>query len=90
MTIEKERPASWLRDNRGALPSILMGIAVALFWAGGGMSWIRHLADARSFMALLTGLYIALATVAVSVILATIALTDLAGRYARTRNRRQR
>ncbi|PPB49891.1 hypothetical protein C4K88_04155 [Arthrobacter pityocampae] len=90
MTIEKERPASWLRDNRGALPSIITGIAVALFWAGGGIGWIRHLAGAESFMALLTGLYIALATVAVSVILATLALTDLAGRYARPRNRRHR
>ncbi|WP_269076565.1 hypothetical protein [Arthrobacter antioxidans] len=40
-------------------------------------------------MAMLTGLYIGLAAVAVSIIIATLALNDVARRDARTWNRRE-
>ena len=88
MGIEKVRPTHWLRDNRGALPSITAIIAVAMFWVVGAIGGMSFLADAKSPMAMLTGLYIGLAAVAVSIIIATLALNDLARRYARTRHRR--
>ena len=89
MGIEKARPTYWLKDNRGALPSIIAVIAGAMFWAVGAIGGIEILADASSPMAMLTGLYIGLAAVAVSIIIATLALNDLARRYARTRNLRE-
>ncbi|WP_434995236.1 hypothetical protein [Arthrobacter sp. Ld5] len=89
MGTDKAQSNDWLKDNRGALPSIIAVIAVTVFWAVGGIGEIRYLADASSFMALLTGLYIVLAAMAVSIIITTLALTDLAGRYARPRNRRE-
>ncbi|WP_146067360.1 hypothetical protein [Arthrobacter sp. SX1312] len=88
MGTQKARPAHWLRHNRGALPSIIAVVAVAMFWVAGAIGGIGILTDARSPMAMLTGPYIGLAAVAVSIIIATLALNDIARRYARTRNRR--
>lgn len=88
MGINRAQPSHWLRNNRDALPSLIAVIAVALFWVVGAVGGIRFLADASSPMAMLTGLYIGLAAVAVSIIITTLALNDLARRYARTRNRR--
>ncbi|MHA7284540.1 hypothetical protein [Arthrobacter sp. TMS2-4] len=88
MGINRARPSHWLRDNRDALPSLIAVSAVALFWVVGAVGGIRFLADASSPMAMLTGLYVGLAAVAVSIIIATLALNDLARRYARTRDRR--
>ncbi|WP_394251989.1 hypothetical protein [Arthrobacter pityocampae] len=88
MGIDKARTTHWLSHNRDALPSITAVIAVALFWVTGAVGGIRYLADASTPMAMLTGLYLGLAAVAVSIIIATLALNDLARRYARTRNRR--
>lgn len=88
MGIEKARPAYWLRNNRGALPSIVAIVAVAVFWAVVAIGGIGYLADASSPMAMLTGLYIGLAAVAVSIIIATLAINDLARRYSRPRTRK--
>ncbi|MBG6226774.1 Kef-type K+ transport system membrane component KefB [Arthrobacter sp. CAN_A2] len=77
MGINKAQPAHWLKNNQGALPSIIAIIAVALFWVVGGIGGIKFLADASSPMAMLTGLYMGLAAVAVSIIIATLALNDL-------------
>lgn len=90
MGIDKAQPAHWLKDNQGALPSIIAVIAVTLFWVVGAIGGIRFLADASSPMAMLTGLYIGLAAVAVLIIITTLAVNDLTRRYARTRNRRHR
>ncbi|MBG6226693.1 hypothetical protein IWX63_003295 [Arthrobacter sp. CAN_A2] len=87
MGINRARPSHWLKNHRDALPSLVAVIAVALFWVVGAVGGIRFLADASSPMAMLTGLYVGLAAVAVSIIITTLALNDLARRYARTRNR---
>ncbi|WDF35155.1 hypothetical protein PTW37_17310 (plasmid) [Arthrobacter agilis] len=85
--IEKARTTHWLKDNRDALPSLIALTAVAMFWVVGAIGGIRFLSDASSPMAMLTGLYIGLAAVAVSIIIATLALNDLVRRYAQARNR---
>lgn len=88
MGIEKARPAHWMKDNRGALPSLVAVAAVAAFWVVGAIGGMAFLADASSPMTMLTGLYIGLAAVAVSIIIATLALNDLARRFSRPRTRR--
>jgi hypothetical protein len=88
MGIEKVHPTQWLKDHRGALPSIFAVLAVVVFWVVGAIGGTRFLADASSPMAMLTGLYVGLAAVAVSIIMATLALNDLARRYSRPRTSR--
>ncbi|WP_146069679.1 hypothetical protein [Arthrobacter sp. B0490] len=77
-----------MTHDRAALPSMLALVAVAVFWAVGAVGGIRFLADTSSPMTLLVGLYVMLAGVAVSIIVTTLALNDLMGRYARLRTRR--
>ncbi|WP_104164391.1 hypothetical protein [Arthrobacter sp. SX1312] len=76
------------RDPSGTCPFIIAVVAVAMFWVAGAIGGIGFLTDASSPMTMLTGLYIGLAAVAVSIIIATLALNDIARRYARTRSRR--
>lgn len=86
--IEPAGPTQWLKDNRGALPSILALGAVAVFWVVGAIGGIGYLSEASSPMAMLTELYVGLASVAASIIVATLALNDLMSRYSRPRTRR--
>lgn len=86
--IEAGRKVQWLRDNRSTLPSIAALLAVTVFWVVGAVGGIRFLAEASSPMAMLVGLYVMLAGVAVSIIVATLALNDLVSRYSRPRIRR--
>ena len=88
MGFESVRPTQWFRNNRGAVPSIVALSGVALFWVVGMVGGIGFLRDASSPMTMLTGLYLMLAAVAVSIIIATLALTDLTRRYARPRTGR--
>lgn len=88
MGIETHRRMQWLRNNKAALPSMIALLGVAAFWLVGVVGGIGYLADARSSMAMLTGLYVMLAAVAVSVIIAILALNDLLKRYSRPRARR--
>lgn len=83
MGIGPVRPTQWLKDNRGALPSLLALAVVAVFWAVGIVGGLRYLDGATSPMAVLTGLYVGLAAVAVSIIIATLALSDLLRRLPR-------
>ncbi|MHA7146294.1 hypothetical protein ACX80U_16415 [Arthrobacter sp. TmT3-37] len=87
MGIQAARPARWLTDNRTALPSMAVLLSVAGFWVVGAVGGIGFLSEASSPMAMLTGLYIGLAATALSIIVATLALTDLASRYSRKRSR---
>ncbi|WDF35106.1 hypothetical protein PTW37_16520 (plasmid) [Arthrobacter agilis] len=87
MGVHKARAVLWVRDHRGALSSTIAVLAVAAFWVVGAINGVEFLAEADSPMVMLTGLYIGLAAVAVSVIIATLALTDLARRYSRARSR---
>lgn len=82
------RKVRWFRDNKGALPSIAALLAVAVLWVVGAVRGIGFLVDASSPMVMLIGLYIMLAGVAVSIIVATLALNDLLTRYSRPRTRR--
>ncbi len=86
--IEQARPTQWLKDNRAALPSMIALLGVAAFWIVGPVGGLGFLSDASSPMAMLTGLYVGLAAVAVSIIIATLALNDLVNRYSRRRTRR--
>ena len=88
MGIEKVRPTQWLRENWAALPSLLALLMVAAFWFVGAIGGISYLSGASSPMAMLTGLYVGLAAVAVSIIIVTLAVSDLTRRYARPRSRR--
>jgi hypothetical protein len=86
--VQKTGPARWLRKHKGALPSITALLAVAALWVVGAIGGIGFLADASSPMVMLTGLYVGLTVVAVSIIIATLALNDLVRRSSRTRARR--
>lgn len=88
MGIEAARPSQWIKDNRGALPSIIALAAVAVFWVVGAAGGVHYLASVSSPMALLTGLYVGLAAVAVSIIVATLAVNSLVARYSRARGSR--
>lgn len=77
------RPAQWLKDNKGALPSLLALALVVVFWVVGIVGGMRYLDGATSPMAVLTGLYVGLAAVAVSIIIATLAVSDLLRRLPR-------
>ncbi len=85
MGIEATRPTQWLKDNRKALPSVVALLGVAVFWIVGAVSGIGYLRDVSSPMAMLTGLYLMLAAVAASIVVAVLALTDLARRFSRQR-----
>lgn len=82
------RPVQWIKHNRAALPSIIALLVVAGFWVVGVSGGIDYLHSHTSPMATLAGLYVMLAAVAVSIIVATLALNDLVTRYSRQRVRR--
>jgi Kef-type K+ transport system membrane component KefB len=86
--IEAGRKVQWLRDNKSALPSMAVLLAVTVFWVVGAVGGIGFLTEASSPMSMLVGLYVMLAGVAVSIIVATLALNDLVSRYSRPRTRR--
>jgi hypothetical protein len=88
MGIQAGQSTRWLKDNKGALPSIAALLAVVTFWVVAAVGGVGFLAEASSPMAMLTGLYVGLAAVAVSIIAATLALNHLVGRYSRPRTRR--
>lgn len=86
--IETHHRMQWLRNNKAALPSMIALLGVAVFWVVGLVGGIGYLADASSPMAMLTGLYLMLAAVAVSIIIAILAFNDLVSRYSRPGARR--
>ncbi|WP_147394446.1 hypothetical protein [Arthrobacter cheniae] len=88
MGIEAGRKVQWLKDHRSALPSMVVLLAVTVFWIVGAVGGIGYLAEASSPMSMLVGLYVMLAGVAVSIIVATLAVNDLVSRYSRPRTRR--
>ncbi|MCU1632490.1 MAG: hypothetical protein JWM61_1142, partial [Micrococcaceae bacterium] len=57
-------------------------------WVVGAIGGIGYLSEASSPMAMLTELYVGLASVAASIIVATLALNHLVSRYSRPRTRR--
>ncbi|WP_459310597.1 hypothetical protein [Arthrobacter sp. MDT2-2] len=63
-------------------------LAVVVLWVVGVVGGIGFLADASSPMVMLIGLYIMLAGVAVSIIVATLAVNDLLSRYSKQGTRR--
>lgn len=88
MGIEARQKLQRLRDSKAALPSMVVLLAVTVFWVVGAVGGIGFLAKASSPIAMLIGLYVMLAGVAVSIIVATLALNDLVSRYSEPRTRR--
>lgn len=83
MGVQKTGSTQWFREHRGALPSIAALLAVVALWVVGAIGGIGFLAEANSPMAMLVGLYGGLAVVAVSIIIATLAINDLVRRYSK-------
>lgn len=81
--------SQWFTDHRDALPSMMALVGVAVFWVIGAVGGISYLHAASSPMAMLIGLYVMLGAVAVSIIIATLGITDLTRRFSRQRIRRQ-
>lgn len=79
----------WLRKNKTSIPAYMALLAVASFWVAGGVGALDLLGEARSPMAMLTGLYLMLALVAVSIIITVLALTDLTRRASDSKRRRR-
>lgn len=78
----------WIKTNKAAMPAYVALLAVAVFWVAGGVGALDLLHDASSPMAMLTGLYLMLALVAVSIIITVLAAMDLTRRAADTKRRR--
>lgn len=70
------------RDNKAAWPSIMALLAVAGLWVAATVGGVGFLTEARTPLGMLTGLYVGLAFVAVSIIITTLALIDLVSRYS--------
>lgn len=85
---QKTGTTHWFIEHRGALPAIAALLAVAALWIVGAIIGMGFLARTSSPMTMLTGLYISLAVVAVSIIIATLAINDLVRRYSLLRTRR--
>lgn len=88
MGAQEARTTHWLREHRGDLPSISALLATAALWVVGAINGIGFLAEASSPLMMLTGLYVGLATVAISIIIATLAINDLIRRHSRPRTPR--
>ncbi|MCU1632969.1 MAG: hypothetical protein JWM61_1621 [Micrococcaceae bacterium] len=88
MGITAGRSAQWFKDNRETLPASAALLGVAVFWVVGAVGGIGYLHNANSPMAILTGLYVMLAAVAVSIIITILAVMDLTRRLSRQRTRR--
>jgi hypothetical protein len=85
---EVEKKMNWLRANRSSIPAAVALGAVLVFWLIGALGGLGFLHAARSPMTMLTGLYLMLALMAVSVIIATLAVLDLSRRAAARRRSR--
>ncbi|WP_026550773.1 hypothetical protein [Arthrobacter sp. Br18] len=79
----------WVRKNKASIPAYVTLLAVAGFWIAGGLGALDVLGEASSPMAMLAGLYLMLALVAVSIIVTVLALTDLTRRAADTKRQRR-
>ncbi len=79
----------WLKENRASIPSAVALLVVVVFWIVAAAGGLGLLHDASSPMAMLTGLYLMLALVAVSIIVAVLAATDLLRRAAERRGQRR-
>lgn len=88
MGIRAGRSTQEFKDNREILPPTAALLGVIVFWSVGAVGGIGYLHNASSPMAMLTGLYGMLAAVAVSIIIATLAVMDLGRRFSRQRARR--
>ncbi|MHA7285950.1 hypothetical protein ACX80I_06710 [Arthrobacter sp. MDT3-44] len=75
--------AHWLSDHRAVVPSLAALFAVGMFWIVGLLGGIGYLHDASSPMMMLSGLYVMLAAVALSIIITTAALSHLAQHFSR-------
>ncbi len=83
--IGSRRPTLWFSEHGGAVPSLVALIVVAVFWAVGLIGGISYLHDVSSPMVMLTGLYVMLVAVALSIIITTAALSQLARHFTRPR-----
>jgi hypothetical protein len=88
MGSQNTRPTHWFREHRGDLPAISALLAITALWVVGAINGIGFLAEANSPLMMLTGLYVGLAVVAVSIIIATLAINDLLRRHSRPRTPR--
>lgn len=59
-------------------------LVVVVFWVLAAVGGMRYLQGASSMMIMLGGLYVMLAAVAVSIIVATLALHHLVGHFGRS------
>lgn len=87
---EQSKPAtecSGLGITKAALPSMTALLRVATFWVVGLVSGSIHFAVASTLKAMRTRLPMMLAAVAVSIIIAFLAIDGLLDRHVRTRPR---
>jgi hypothetical protein len=77
--------ARWIARHRETIPSLGALTGVAMFWSVGLVGGISYLHGASSPMAMLGGLYIMLAAVALSIVVTTAALSRLAHHFSRQR-----
>ncbi|GAA1113904.1 hypothetical protein [Arthrobacter flavus] len=77
------RQTHWLAVHRGVTPSLLALFFGATFWALGATGGISYLHDASFPTAVLGGLYVVLAAIALSIIITTAAASYLVQPFAK-------
>jgi hypothetical protein len=87
ISIEAVRKLQWFKDSETGRPSMAVLLGVVLLWALGAVGGLAYLSHVSSLMVMLTGLYVGLAAVVVSIAVATLAANDLVVRYYRPRTR---
>lgn len=77
--------SGWLGLHRDAVPALVVLLVIVVVWTIGAFGGLRYLQDASSPMAILGGLYLMLAGLGVSVVIAVVAVNHLVGHFAQSR-----
>lgn len=74
-----------MRAHRAAVPALVVLLVIVVVWIVGAFGGLRYLQDASSPMAILGGLYVMLAGIGVSVVIAVVAVNHLIGHFSQSR-----
>ena len=77
--------SEWLGVHRAAVPALVVLLVIVVVWTVGAYGGLGYLRDASSPMAILGGLYLMLAGMGVSVVIAVVAVNYLIGHFSQSR-----
>ena len=77
--------SGWWGVHRAAVPALVALLIIVVAWTVGAYGGLGYLQDASSPMAILGGLYLMLAGMGVSVVIAVVAVHYLIGHFSQSR-----